>query len=71
MKKALYPNINAERARMGLSVEETAQLLNVTRKTFYNWVSSGNIPQNKLEKMSELFGCSINYLLSQDVTKTA
>ena len=31
-----YPNINAERSRMGLTIEELAEKLGVTRKTVYN-----------------------------------
>lgn len=49
-----YPNINAERSRMGLTIEELAEKLGVTRKTVYNWMARGNIPQSKLEAMSSL-----------------
>lgn len=61
----LYPNINAERSRMGLSLEELAQNLGVTRKTIYNWITAGNIPQSKAEKMADLFQCSMDYLLAR------
>lgn len=71
MKKKLYPNIDAERARMGLTVEELASKLEVTRRTYYNWISKGEIPQEKLEIMSDLFNVSINYLLGLSETKTA
>lgn len=59
----LYPNIDAERARRGMSCKKLAEVLGVTRKTLYNWVNKGNIPQNKLENMAELFDCTIDYLL--------
>jgi transcriptional regulator with XRE-family HTH domain len=59
----LYPNIEAERARKGMSYESMASSLNVSRKTIYNWLNSGNIPQSKLEEMADLFGCSTDYLL--------
>lgn len=58
-----YPNINAERVRHGLTMEDLAWKLGVTRKTLYNWMAHGNIPQNKLEAMSKMFNCSIDYLL--------
>ena len=58
-----YPNINAERVRNGMTMEDLATRLGVTRKTVYNWMSHGNIPQTKLEAMSDLFHCSIDYLL--------
>lgn len=60
-----YPNINAERARMNLSLEDFASKLGVSRKTVYNWMNSGNIPQHALVKMSELFGRSADYLLGR------
>jgi len=59
-----YPNINAERTRAGLTLEEFAERLGVTRKTVYNWMAHGAIPQTKLEAMSAMFNCSIDYLLS-------
>lgn len=61
----LYPNIEAERARQGLSYEDMAKKLGVSRKTVYNWLVSGNIPQAKLLSMSNMFGCSIDYLLNR------
>lgn len=58
-----YPNIDAERARRGMSSESLALRLGVSRKTLYNWCNCGNIPQSALLKMSEIFNCSIDYLL--------
>lgn len=58
-----YPNINAERSRKGMSVEDLARTLGVTRKTIYNWMAHGKIPQSALTKMAALFGCSVDYLL--------
>lgn len=59
-----YPNIEAERVRCGMTLEMLASSLDVSRKTLYNWYTNGRIPQRKLERMSELFGCTIDYLLS-------
>lgn len=36
-----YPNIEAERARKGMSQETLATELGVTRKTLFNWMDSG------------------------------
>ena len=60
-----YPNIDAERARKGLTLEQLANILGVTRKTVYNWLSNGDIPQHQLIQMATLFNCSIDYLLGQ------
>lgn len=58
-----YPNIAAERAKRKMSIDDLAKRVGVTRKTIYNWESAGAIPQNALEKMADIFGCSIDYLL--------
>jgi transcriptional regulator with XRE-family HTH domain len=64
--KSLYPNIEAERARKGITLENLSELLGISRKTFYNWVYKGNIPQSKLEAMANLFGVSVDYLLASE-----
>lgn len=61
-----YPNIAAERAKRKMSMDALAEKIGVTRKTIYNWESAGSIPQSALEKMADLFGCSIDYLLMVD-----
>lgn len=64
MKKPRYPNIAAERARMGMSLEELGAALGVTRKTVLNWETRGSIPQSALEKMADMFKVSVEYLLA-------
>ena len=61
-----YPNIAAERAKRRMSVDALAENLGVTRKTIYNWETAGKIPQAALEKMCDLFGCSMDYLLETE-----
>ena len=63
LNRHLYPNIEAERARRGMTIEEISCALGVCRKTYYNWVKNGNIPQNKLIKLAEIFNVSTDYLL--------
>lgn len=61
-----YPNIDAERARCGLTTDDLSKALGVTRKTLYNWCNHGKIPLSALEQMSKLFGgCSVDYLLAE------
>lgn len=65
-----YPNIEAERVRNGMTLNEMAANLNVTRKTLYNWYIRGRIPQSKLVAMSDLFGgCPIDYLLETQCSR--
>ncbi len=60
----MYPNIEAERARKGMTKEELANALGVDRKTLRKWVNGGRIPAAKLSEMADLFKCSTDYLLS-------
>lgn len=60
-----YPNIDAERARKGMTKEALAERLGISRKTLYNWVSNGEIPQSALENMADIFGCTVDYLLGR------
>ncbi|MCM1286644.1 MAG: helix-turn-helix domain-containing protein [Bacteroides sp.] len=59
----MYPNIDAERARKGLTVGDLVGILGVCRKTYYNWISNGKIPKSKINQMADLFGVSADYLL--------
>ena len=60
-----YPNIEAERARRGISNDVLAEKLGVSRKTLYSWMEKGNIPTSALISMADYFGCSIDYLLGR------
>lgn len=60
-----YPNIEAERVRAGMTKEALAKELGVTRKTLYNWIASGNIPQIALDHMANLFRCTTDYLIQK------
>lgn len=60
-----YPNIEAERARLGLSQDDLSEKLGTTRKTYYNWTSSGNIPVQTLSDLADMFDCSVDYLLGR------
>lgn len=63
MKRLKYPNIEAERARRGLTVDELTKKLGVSRKTYYNWISRGKIPADKVDMLSQMFLVSADYLL--------
>lgn len=61
----LYPNIEAERSRIGLTKTELAKKLGIDRKTLGKWMESGAIPASKLVEMAELFNVSTDYLLGR------
>lgn len=71
MNKLKYPNIEAERVRAGFSQEDLVKELGYReRKSYYNWLASGNIPTTVLIRMSEIFNCTIGYLLGVESNKT-
>lgn len=60
----MFPNIDAERARMGLSRAALAAMLGVSYSTMKNWMrGTTDIPASKITEMSKLFHCTTDYLL--------
>lgn len=60
----IYPNIEAERARLGMTKTLFAHKLGVSTKTYYNWIDGINpIPSTYLIKMSNISNKPIDYLL--------
>lgn len=60
----MFPNIEAERVRCGLSRTAMAEQLGVSRSTLRNWLRGDTeIPASKLAEMARLFRCSSDYLL--------
>lgn len=63
----MYPNIDAERARNRLSQQDLCEKLQISTRTFRNWMSGKTeIPANALIAMANIFGCPIDYLLAKD-----
>ena len=56
-------NIEAERGRKQMSKEALSRELNITSRTYWNYLSGGPIPSDKLVHMARLFECSTDYLL--------
>lgn len=60
----MLANIEKERIRKRLSQEQLALQLGVSHKTYYNWINEKkDIPSKKLQKLSQMFGSSMEYLL--------
>lgn len=60
----MFPNIDAERARLGMSKSDLAQTLGVSYSTFKSWMSGKTeMPCSKIVAMAKLFGVSSDYLL--------
>lgn len=60
----MYNCIEAERARIGMTIEEFSEKIGVAEKTYRNWRDSEKpISSDTLITISHLFDCSIDYLL--------
>lgn len=63
--------ITEERKKLGLTQQQFADELGVTRQAVSRWESDLAFPEtDTLIKMSKAFGCSIDYLLKYDSEKT-
>ena len=63
----MLQNIKAEMARANLTNQQLAERLSVSVKTISNWkTGKTDVPSSKLVEMSQLFNCSIDYLLATD-----
>lgn len=61
-----YPNIEAERARVGMTKERLSASLGVSTSTLKNWQSGKTeIPASKIILMAKYFGTTTDYLLGR------
>ncbi|MDP4109315.1 MAG: helix-turn-helix transcriptional regulator, partial [Bacillota bacterium] len=68
----LADKILALRKNNGWSQEELAEKLNVSRQSVSKWESAAAIPDiNKILELAKLFGVTTDYLLKDDMEKTA
>lgn len=56
-------NIEAERARKGMTKSALAQALGVTHKTYNGYINGTPIPSDVLVSMARIFDCKVDYLL--------
>jgi len=59
-------NIRGERSRIDMTQDQLAEQLGVASTTVRNWENGTTKPSpNQLIAMSDLFGCSVDYLLER------
>ena len=62
----MYTNIEAERVRKRMSQKEIAVKLDISQKTYSSYVRGLTpIPSDVLMQLARMFGCNIDYLLSE------
>ncbi len=63
-----YPNIEAERARIGITKGDLSAKLGISQKTLGNWQNGKtDIPCSKIIELATMFNCTTDYLLGVDV----
>lgn len=59
-------NLASERVRVGMSQADLASELDIARESVARWEIGASCPSvQMLMKMSDLFGCSVDYLLGR------
>lgn len=56
-------NIEAERARLQMTKRDMQRALGISDRTYRSYINGGTIPSKVLEKLHELTGKSVDYLL--------
>jgi SOS-response transcriptional repressor LexA/DNA-binding XRE family transcriptional regulator len=60
----------AERKKKGLTQQKLSEMLHISRGTVAMWEIGKNIPPTEmLEELSEIFNCSVDYLLGKSDTR--
>lgn len=55
------------RSKFGLSQEQLAEVINVSRQAITKWENDGGLPDvSNLQEISEVFGVTVDYLLNGD-----
>ena len=68
----MYHNIDAERARNGMTRVDLANKLGVSYSTMKSWMSGRTeIPCSKLIEMSKMFNVTTDYLLGVNIEPVA
>ncbi|MBR2131917.1 MAG: helix-turn-helix transcriptional regulator [Oscillospiraceae bacterium] len=63
-----FPNIEAERARIGMTKARMATAIGVTSETVKNWQNGRTeIPASKIVALADMFGVTTDYLLGRSM----
>ena len=59
-------NIEAERARCGMTKTQISEKLDITLSTYNAYIKGSAIPSDKLIALADMFDVSCDYLLGRD-----
>lgn len=67
----MFPNLNAEQARRGMTDEMVAAAIGMKRAAYNRKKLSGRFLVDESLKLCKVFNCNFEYLFSTDDTRTA
>lgn len=62
----MYRNIKAEQARAGMTNQQVADVLGITRRGYEQKIKGGRFTVEDGKKLCRLFSCSFDYLFATD-----
>ena len=65
-KKNVFKNLNAEQARRGLTNNDTAALLGISRVSYENKKKTGKFTTPEIKTLCTYFGCKFDYLFATE-----
>lgn len=63
----MFPNLQAEQGRQGMTNQDVANVLCLSRQSYEQKKKSGNFTVSECKVLCDLFHTSFNYLFSEEV----
>ena len=65
----MFRNLEAEQARLGLTNQDVATILGISRVSYENKKKSGKFTTVEIKKLCRLFKCKFDYLFTTEDEK--
>lgn len=62
----MFRNLEAEQARAGLTNQQTAEKLGISRISYENKKKTGKFTTSEIKKLCKLFKCKFDYLFATE-----
>ena len=62
----MFRNLEAEQARAGLTNQQTAEKLGISRISYENKKRTGKFTTSEIKKLCKLFKCKFDYLFATE-----
>lgn len=67
----MFRNLQAEQARKGMTNQQVADYLGISRTSYENKKKTGKFYVTEISNLCELFNCAYEYLFATDEQKSA